>query len=93
MDHDTLLNVRLDFGLTYCPNGDLLQYISDAGHFDENVVRFYTAELIEALDQLHIRRIIHRDLKVAMNVEIDVPISLSLAGEYSSHRRDAHSAD
>ncbi|CAF4971373.1 unnamed protein product [Rotaria sp. Silwood1] len=53
----------LYFGLTYCSNGDLLQYITDAGHFEENIVRFYAAELIEALEQLHIRHIIHRDLK------------------------------
>jgi 3-phosphoinositide dependent protein kinase-1 len=50
--------------LTYCPNGDLLQYITDAGHLEIDVVRFYSAELIEALEQLHIRNIIHRDLKV-----------------------------
>ena len=54
----------VDFGLTYCPNGDLLQYITDAGHLEEHVVRFYTAELIEALEHLHKRQIIHRDLKV-----------------------------
>lgn len=54
----------LDFGLTYCSNGDLLQYITDAGHFEEDVVRFYAAELIEAVEQLHARNIIHRDLKV-----------------------------
>lgn len=55
---------QLDFGLTYCPNGDLLQYIRDAGHLEDDVVRFYAAELIEALEQLHNRQIIHRDLKV-----------------------------
>ncbi|CAF3510008.1 unnamed protein product [Adineta steineri] len=53
----------LYFGLTYCPNGDLLQYITDAGHLEEEVVRFYAAEIIEALEQLHNRHIVHRDLK------------------------------
>ncbi|CAF1013115.1 unnamed protein product [Adineta ricciae] len=53
----------LYFGLTYCPNGDLLQYITDAGHLEEDVVRFYSAELVEALEQLHNRHIVHRDLK------------------------------
>ena len=55
----------LDFGLTYCPNGDLLQYITDAGRFHEDVTRFYSAELVEALEELHKRKIIHRDLKVS----------------------------
>ncbi|CAF1139755.1 unnamed protein product [Rotaria sordida] len=60
----TFQNERtLYFGLTYCSNGDLLQYITDADHFEEEIVRFYAAELIEALEQLHIRHIIHRDLK------------------------------
>jgi serine/threonine protein kinase len=59
-----ILSIHIDFGLTYCPNGDLLQYITDAGHLEEEVVRFYSAELIEALEQLHMRHIIHRDLKV-----------------------------
>ncbi|CAF3564581.1 unnamed protein product [Rotaria socialis] len=53
----------LYFGLTYCSNGDLLQYINDAGHFQEDIVRFYSAELVEALEKLHVRNIIHRDLK------------------------------
>lgn len=50
--------------MTYCPNGDLLQYITDAGHFEEEIVRFYSAQLVEALEQLQQRRIVHRDLKV-----------------------------
>jgi serine/threonine protein kinase len=63
--HAVYLSVlHLDFGLTYCSNGDLLQYITDAGHFEIDTVRFYSAELIEALDQLHTRRVVHRDLKV-----------------------------
>ncbi|UJR21661.1 hypothetical protein I4U23_024738 [Adineta vaga] len=54
---------NLYFGLTYCSNGDLLQHITDVGHFDLETVRFYSAEIVEALEQLHIRHIIHRDLK------------------------------
>ena len=50
--------------MTYCPNGDLLQYITDAGHFEEDIVRFYAAELVEVLEHLQQRRIVHRDLKV-----------------------------
>jgi len=53
----------LYFGLTYCPNGDLLQYILDAGHLEIDAVRFYSAELVEALEQLHSLQILHRDLK------------------------------
>jgi serine/threonine protein kinase len=82
------LHLYLDFGLTYCCNGDLLQYITDAGHFDIEVVRFYSAELIEALEQLHIRHIIHRDLKVINNTKLISYCSLfdfSKAGKYPSN--------
>jgi serine/threonine protein kinase len=78
----------LDFGLTYCPNGDLLQYITDAGHLEIDAVRFYSAELIEALEQLHIRNIIHRDLKVIRDYFILLILNFcfcSKAGKYSSH--------
>lgn len=53
-----------DFALTYCSNGDLLQYITSSGRFKDHIVQFYAAELVEALEQLHNRQIIHRDLKV-----------------------------
>ncbi|CAF3364239.1 unnamed protein product [Rotaria sp. Silwood1] len=59
----SIIFILLNFGLTYCPNGDLLQYITDAGHLNEETVRFYAAELIEALEQLQKRHIVHRDLK------------------------------
>jgi len=76
--------------LTYCPNGDLLQYITDAGHLEIDVVRFYSAELIEALEQLHIRNIIHRDLKVIYFVFIFECLNFfrffSKAGKYSSNQ-------
>ena len=56
--------LQIDFALTYCPNGDLLQYISQPEYRCDDVTRFYAAELIEALEHLQKRRIIHRDLKV-----------------------------
>ena len=62
----------LDFGLTYCSNGDLLQHITDADHFDLETVRFYSAELVEALEQLHIRHVVHRDLKVMTHSQLFV---------------------
>ncbi len=80
--------------MTYCPNGDLLQYITDAGHLEINVVRFYSAELIEALEQLHIRNIIHRDLKVIKNNFVFLIFKIFhffKAGKYSSNGSYAYS--
>ncbi|KAI8512154.1 3-phosphoinositide dependent protein kinase-1 [Branchiostoma belcheri] len=52
-----------DFGLSYAKNGELLPYIQKLGSFDEECTRFYTAEIILALEHLHGLGIIHRDLK------------------------------
>lgn len=50
----------LDFGLSYAKNGELLKYIRKIGSFDETCTRFYTAEMVSALEYLHGRGIIHR---------------------------------
>ncbi|XP_067238596.1 3-phosphoinositide-dependent protein kinase 1a isoform X2 [Chanodichthys erythropterus] len=54
---------KLYFALSYAKNGELLRYIRKIGSFDETCTRFYTAEIVCALDYLHSMGIIHRDLK------------------------------
>ncbi|XP_062914810.1 3-phosphoinositide-dependent protein kinase 1-like isoform X1 [Mobula hypostoma] len=54
---------KLYFGLSYAKNGELLKYIRKQGSFDENCTRFYSAEIVSALEYLHEIGIIHRDLK------------------------------
>lgn len=49
-----------DFGLSYAKNGELLKYIRKIGSFDETCTRFYTAEIVSALEYLHGKGIIHR---------------------------------
>ncbi|KAF2074147.1 hypothetical protein CYY_004550 [Polysphondylium violaceum] len=53
----------LYFILEYCPNGDLLDQIKDAGCFEIKVAQFYAAEIIVAIEYLHSKGIAHRDLK------------------------------
>ncbi|KAK7071615.1 3-phosphoinositide dependent protein kinase-1, partial [Halocaridina rubra] len=54
---------KLCFVMTYCKNGELLKLIQRVGNFDREVARFYTAEIVRALEHLHSLNIIHRDLK------------------------------
>lgn len=51
--------------MDYCPAGDLLQHIIDAGvPFDERRVRAYLLQITSAVNHLYEHGIMHRDLKL-----------------------------
>ncbi|XP_043957611.1 3-phosphoinositide-dependent protein kinase 1-like isoform X3 [Gambusia affinis] len=69
---------KLYFGLSYAKNGELLKYIRKIGSFDETCTRFYSAEIVCALEYLHKKGIIHRDLKpenILLNEEMHIQIT------------------
>ncbi len=49
--------------MEYMIGGDLSSLLQVAGYFDEDMARFYIAEILIALAYLHAHGIIHRDLK------------------------------
>lgn len=49
--------------LEYCGGGDLLTLLMDRGCLPEWVVRFYAAQMILALGEVHALGYIHRDVK------------------------------
>lgn len=53
----------LYFLLEYAPNGDLLSLLKKYGSLNENAVRYYSAQIIDAINFLHLKGIIHRDIK------------------------------
>lgn len=62
--------------MEFVPGGELFTYIQSEKHrnshqpFSEKIIRFYAAELIIALEQVHDLGIIYRDLKPE-NVLVD----------------------
>lgn len=54
---------RLYFVLTYAKNGELLPHINKNQSFPMACTKYYSAELLLALETLNSKRIIHRDLK------------------------------
>ncbi|KAJ3196345.1 3-phosphoinositide dependent protein kinase-1 [Irineochytrium annulatum] len=53
----------LYFVLEYASKGDMLGMLRKAGALDVTAARFYAAEITLAVEYLHSRRVIHRDLK------------------------------
>eukprot|EP00831_Metopus_contortus_P071803 TRINITY_DN65569_c0_g1_i1.p1 TRINITY_DN65569_c0_g1~~TRINITY_DN65569_c0_g1_i1.p1 ORF type:complete len:251 (+),score=23.97 TRINITY_DN65569_c0_g1_i1:37-789(+) len=56
-------NSKLFFLLDYCPGCDLSLYIEKEKKFTEDRARIYLAEILLAIQDLHKRDIIYRDLK------------------------------
>jgi serum/glucocorticoid-regulated kinase 2 len=61
---------KLFFALEYCPGGELFNLLQKKKRFSEDQARFYSAQMILALEHLHEKDIIYRDLKPE-NVLID----------------------
>ncbi|ORZ39393.1 kinase-like domain-containing protein [Catenaria anguillulae PL171] len=56
-------SINLYMLLEYVPGGELFSHLRRAGKFHNDVARFYAAEIISAIDYMHKRDIIYRDLK------------------------------
>ncbi|TMW65074.1 hypothetical protein Poli38472_009241 [Pythium oligandrum] len=56
-------DTKLYFVLDYCSGGELFFHLSRMGKFDEDMTRFYGAELVVALEHLHSLGVVYRDLK------------------------------
>jgi len=54
---------KLYFVLEYCPGGELFNLLQKRRVFTEDQARFYLVQIIMALEALHDRDIIYRDLK------------------------------
>ncbi|CAD8085494.1 unnamed protein product [Paramecium primaurelia] len=64
--------------LDYCQGGDLSYHIANQGKFSEEAARFYAAEIILAIEYLHTKDIIYRDMKPE-NILLDIQGHVKLA--------------
>ena len=62
---------KLYFVLEYCPGGELFELLSKKRKFAEDQARFYAAQMVMALEFMHAKNIIYRDLKPE-NVLVDI---------------------
>lgn len=79
--------------MEYCPGKDLSAYLDEEGCFSEKKARFYLCECIAAIDALHKKGIIYRDLK-PNNIMLDsdghiklIDFNLSKSGFSRSHHK------
>ncbi|GFR97189.1 cAMP-dependent protein kinase catalytic subunit [Elysia marginata] len=49
--------------MEYVPGGELFSYLRSSGRFSSSAGNFYASEIIVALDYLHSKSIVYRDLK------------------------------
>ncbi|RKP11325.1 kinase-like domain-containing protein, partial [Piptocephalis cylindrospora] len=54
---------KLYFCVDYVNGGELFFHLQKEGQFSEERVRFYTMEMVSALEYLHSRGYVYRDLK------------------------------
>ncbi|EGT54219.1 CBN-RSKN-2 protein [Caenorhabditis brenneri] len=63
-------DTKLHIVMEYVRGGELFTHLCSRGHFDLEAARFVIAELVVAIDSLHQRKVIYRDLKLE-NILLD----------------------
>jgi len=54
---------KLYFALEYCPGGELFNLLQKRKYFTEDQARFYIVQIVLAIEHLHAKDFIYRDLK------------------------------
>ncbi|EPR79555.1 cAMP dependent protein kinase [Spraguea lophii 42_110] len=70
-------NKKLILVMEYVPGGELFSYIQYSNAFNLETTRFYSSQLLLALQSLHHRNIVYRDLKPE-NILLDLTGSIKL---------------
>ncbi|KAA0152224.1 hypothetical protein FNF29_04088 [Cafeteria roenbergensis] len=68
---------KLYFVMDYCPGGELFFHLGKEGRFHEGRAKFYAAQILLALEHLHSKGVVYRDLKPE-NVLLDAKGNIKL---------------
>jgi Neu-associated kinase len=61
--------------------GDLLDHVLKHGPFDDTQAKRFMRQLLSAVEHLHAKRIVHRDLKVGCMVAVNAVVVADGVGE------------
>lgn len=69
--------------MEFVPGGELFNYIHSAGRLREPIAKVYASEIVIALEYLHRKNIVYRDLKPE-NVLLDEMGHIKITGKKKS---------
>ena len=73
-----IINNLVYVTMEYVPSGLLFDLCQTMGAMGENAGRFFMTQLLDAIDYMHTKRVVHRDLKLE-NILVDGQLNLKIA--------------